>query len=275
MGYLTTSLGPHQCDWTSACWISFIILLHPYFHWQFLWLCPCCIHSHQGWSSAAWFPGLRPLLVIHSPLFILTKEGNFWVETYNRVSLIRPLFPILLNRIVVQRDSIAPCLRKQKPCSNMPVCQSLSGKMLSRLYCIFIIANQCVVIIEKHPLRYSMEINLTFPTLEYLGLMLMSSSHKNSNMTSCLLKQRRWSLLGMNWTPRAIASGHNNADKFSFPLMPYLTRLSSHIVPKVKKTDLPLFHFKKNHQQHLIINKNLNLVHRIQNLVKISTFSYQ
>ena len=146
--------------------------------------------------SAAWFPGLRPLLVTCSPLFILTKEGNFWVETYNHsscseVSLIKPLFPILFNRMVVQRDSIIPCLRKQKPCSNMPIYQSLSGKMLLRLHCTFIIANQCIIIIEKCPLRYSMEINLTFPTSEYLGFMLMSLSYKSSDTTSCLLKQRR------------------------------------------------------------------------------------
>ena len=54
----------------------------------------------------AWFPGLRPLLVTCSPLFILTEEGNFWVKTYNHsshpeVSLIRPPFPILLSRMVV------------------------------------------------------------------------------------------------------------------------------------------------------------------------------
>ena len=56
--------------------------------------------------STAWFLGLRLLLVTHSPLFVLTKEGNFWVGTYNHsshpeVSLIRPPFPILLNRMVV------------------------------------------------------------------------------------------------------------------------------------------------------------------------------
>ena len=154
-------------------------------------------------------------------------------------------------------------------------CLPNSGKMLLRLHCTFIIANQCIVIIGKHPLRYSVEINLTFPTLEYLGLMLMTLSHKSSNMTSCLLKQRRWSLLDMNQTPRAITSGHNNADKFSFPLMLYLTRLSSHAVPKVKKTDLPLFHFKKNYWQHLMTSKNLNLIHRIWNLIEIFIFSYQ
>ena len=157
----------------------------------------------------------------------------------------------------------------------MPVCQSLFGRMLLRLHCTFIITNQCVITIGKCPLRYSMEINLTFPTSEYLGLVPMSLSHKSSDTTSCLLKQRRWSLLDMNWTPRAIASGHNNADKFSFPLMPYLTRLSFHIVPKVKKMDLPLFHFKKNYWQHLMTSKNLNLVHRIWNLIEMSIFSYQ
>ena len=146
--------------------------------------------------SAAWFPGLRSSLVTCSPLFVLTKEGNFWVKTYNHsscpeVSLIRPLFSILLNRMVMQRDSIVPCLRKQKPCGNMPVCQSLSGKMLLRLHCTSIIGNQCIITIGKCPLRYSMKINQMFPTSEYLGLMLMSLSHKNSNMTSCLLKQMR------------------------------------------------------------------------------------
>ena len=146
--------------------------------------------------STAWFSRLRPLLVTCLPLFVLTEERNSWVETYNcsshpEVSLIRPPFSILLSRIVMQRDSIIPCLRKQKPCSNMPIYQSLSGKMLLRLHCIFIIANQCTVIIGKCSLRYSMEINLTFPTSEYLGLVLMSLSHKSSNMTSCLLKQRR------------------------------------------------------------------------------------
>ena len=44
---------------------------------------------------------------------------------------------------------------------------------------------------------------------------------------------------------------------------------------KGQKTDLPLFHFKKNYWQHLITSKNLNLVHKIQNLIEISTFSYQ
>ena len=53
--------------------------------------------------SAAWFLGLRSLLVTRSPLFILTEEENFWVGTYNHpscseVSLIRPLFPILLKQ---------------------------------------------------------------------------------------------------------------------------------------------------------------------------------
>ena len=148
---------------------------------------PQHFHSMVSWAKT---------LVTCSPLFILTEEGNFWVKTYNHSShpeesLIRPPFPILLNRMIMQRDSILPCLRKQKPCSNMPVCQSLYGKMLSRLYCIFIIANQCIIIIGKHSLRYSMEINLMFPTLEYLGLMLMSLSHKSSNITSCPLKQRR------------------------------------------------------------------------------------
>ena len=146
--------------------------------------------------STAWFPGLRSSLVTRSPLYILTKEGNFWVEIYNHsshpeISLIKPLFPILLNRMVMQRDSIVPCLRKQKPCGNMPVCQSLSGKMLLRPHCTSIIANQCIIIIGKHPLRYSMEINQMFPTSKYLGLVLMSLSHKSSDMTSCLLKQRR------------------------------------------------------------------------------------
>ena len=146
--------------------------------------------------SAAWFPGLRPSLVTRSPLFVLTEDRNFWVEIYNhssypKISLIRPLFPILLSRMVVQRDSIIPCLKKQKPCDNMPVCQSLSGRMLLRLHCTSIITNQCIIIIGKHPLRYTMEINLTFPTSGYLGLVLMSLSHKSSNMISCLLKQRR------------------------------------------------------------------------------------
>ena len=146
--------------------------------------------------STAWFPGLRPLLVTCSPLFILTEKGNFWIEIYNhsshpKVSLIRPPFPILLSRMVVQRDSIISCLRKQKSCGNMPVCQSLSGKMLLRLHCIFIIINQYVIIIGKCPLRYSMKINLIFPTSEYLRLMLMSLSHKSSDTTSYLLKQRR------------------------------------------------------------------------------------
>ena len=145
--------------------------------------------------SAALFPELRSLLVT-SPLFILTKEGNSWIKTYNcsshpEVSLIRPLFPILINRMVVQRDSIVPCLRKQKPCSNMPVCQSLSDKMLLKHHYISIIANQCVIIIGKHPLRYSMKTNLMFPTSEYLELVLMSLFHKSSDTTSCLLKQRR------------------------------------------------------------------------------------
>ena len=185
------------------------------------------------------------------------------------------LFPTFLNRMVVQRDSIVPCLRKQKPCSNMPVYQDLSGKMLSRLHCTCIIANQCIIIIGKCPLRYSMEINQMFPTSEYLRLMLMSLSHKSSNTISCLLKQRRWSLLDMNQIPRAIASGHNNADEFSFPPMLYSMRLSFHIVPKVKKMDLPLFHFKKNYWQHLMTSKNLNLIHRIWNLIKMSIFSYQ
>ena len=70
----------------------------------------------------------------------------------------------------------------------MPVCQNLSGKMLLRHHYIFIITNQCIIIIGKHPLKYSMEINLMFSTSEYLGLVLMSSSHKSSDMTSCLLK---------------------------------------------------------------------------------------
>ena len=70
----------------------------------------------------------------------------------------------------------------------MPVCQSLSGKMLLRHHCISIITNQCTVIIGKCPLRYSMETNLSFPTLEYLGLMLMSLSHKSNDMTNCLLR---------------------------------------------------------------------------------------
>ena len=157
----------------------------------------------------------------------------------------------------------------------MPVCQSLSGKMLLRLHYIFIITNQYIIIIGKYPLRYSMEINLMFPTSEYLELVLMSLSHKSSNMTSCLLKQRRWSLLDMNWIPRAITSGHNNADEFSFPLILYLMRLSSHIVSKVKKMDLSLFHFKKNYWQYLTTSKNPNLIHRIQNLIKTSTFYYK
>ena len=220
--------------------------------------------------STAWFLGLRPLLVTCLPLFVLTKKGNFWVKIYNlsscpEVSLIRPPFPILLSRMVMQRDSIVPYLRKHKPCSNIPVCQSLSGKMLLRLHCIFIITNQCIVIIGKHPLRYSMEINLTFPTSEYLGLVLMSLSHKSSDMTSCLLKQRRWSLLGRTKYQGLITFGHNNTDDFSFPLMPYLIRLSSHTVSKIKK----------NYWQHLMTSKNLNFIHRIWNLIEISTFSYQ
>ena len=81
--------------------------------------------------------------------------------------------------------------------------------------------------------------------------------------------------MDMNQISRVIAFGHNNADEFSFPLMLYLTRLPSHIVPKVKKMDLQLFHFKKNYWQHLTISKNLNLVHRIWNLIEISIFSYQ
>ena len=146
--------------------------------------------------SAAWFPGLRLLLVTRSPLFILTEEGNFWVETYKcssrpEVSLIRPQFPILLSRMVEQRGSIELCLRKQKPCGNMPVCQSLSGKMLSRHHCMFTIANQCIVTIGKRPLRSSMEINPMFPTSEYLGLVLMSLSRQSSDTTNYLLRPRR------------------------------------------------------------------------------------
>ena len=55
MGYQTTSLGPHWCGWTYACWTLFTVLLYLYLYWWFLWLCPCCIHLHQGCSSTA-FP---------------------------------------------------------------------------------------------------------------------------------------------------------------------------------------------------------------------------
>ena len=130
------------------------------------------LHSFAPWmqfhsSFTAWFPGLRPSLVTCSPLYILTKKGNFWIKIYNyssypEISLIRPLFPILLSRMVVQRDSIVPCLREQKPCGNIPICQSLSGKMLLRPHCTSIIANQCIIIIGKCPLKYSMEINQCF-----------------------------------------------------------------------------------------------------------------
>ena len=145
--------------------------------------------------STPWFLGLRPSLVTHSPLFVLTEEGNFWVKTYNCFLIQRyhssDLYFPHSSAEWSCRNLIVPCLRKQKPCGNMPICQSLSGKMLLRLHCTSIITSQCVIIFGKYPLRYSMEINQTFPTSEYLGLMLMSSSHKSSDMTSCLLKQRR------------------------------------------------------------------------------------
>ena len=57
-----------------------------------------------------WFPGLRPLLVTHLPLYVRTMGGNLWLESYNhssrpKESLTRPLFHIHPSKMVMQRGS--------------------------------------------------------------------------------------------------------------------------------------------------------------------------
>ena len=146
--------------------------------------------------SRLWCPGLRPLLVFRSPLYVQTEGGNLWLENYNRssvpeMSLIRHLFLIHPNRMVVQRGSIELCLKKQKPFVSMLVCHDPSGKMLVKLHCIFITDNPCVVMIERHPLNLSMKINLMFHTLGFLEHVLTFGYHPNNDGTSYLLNQRR------------------------------------------------------------------------------------
>ena len=141
--------------------------------------------------SRLWYLGLKPLLVTRSPLYIQTEGGNSWLGNYNRssipeVSLTRHLFLIHPNKTVVQRGSIALCLRKQKPYAYMLVCHDLSGKTLVKLHCIFITDSPCVVMNGERPLNLSMETNLMFPTLGFLGHVLTSGYHQNSNKTSCL-----------------------------------------------------------------------------------------
>jgi len=109
----------------------------------------------------------------HSPLYVQTEGGNLWLGCFScsfspEGSCIRCWFLIPLNRMVVQRDSIELCLRKQKPFSNMHVCLVPFGKTLLRLHCIYIIDNQCIVMNGRHPLNNSMETNLMFPISGYL-----------------------------------------------------------------------------------------------------------
>ena len=139
-----------------------------------------------------WYLWLKPSLVTHSPLYVQTVGGNLWLGNYNHssipgVSLTRHLFLIHSNKMVMQRVSIKLCLKKQKPYTNMLVCHDLSGKMLLKPLCIFTIDNPCVVMIGRHPFNLSMETNLMFPTLGFLGHMFMFGYHPNNNKTSCLL----------------------------------------------------------------------------------------
>jgi len=91
-----------------------------------------------------------------------SNKRNLWLECYNcsfssEALHIRPLFLTPLSRVVMQRDSIELCLKKQKPFTNMHVCHILFGRMLLRLHSIFIINNQCIVMNERYPLNNSVE----------------------------------------------------------------------------------------------------------------------
>ena len=108
--------------------------------------------------------------------------GGVWLGDYNcsfnpEVLLTRHLFPIHPNRMDMQRGSIELCLKKQKPYTNMLVCHNISGMMLLKLHCIFIIDNPCVIMIRRHSLNHSMETNLMFLTLGFLEHVLTFGYH--------------------------------------------------------------------------------------------------
>ena len=152
-----------------------------------------------------WLTGLRPSLVNWSPLYVQTKGGNSWAKSFKcsfhpEALHIKLQLPIHPSKTVVQRGLIELCLKKLKPYDNMLVCLDPSGKMQLKQPCISTTDNPCVIINGRHPLKCSMEINLMFHTLGYLAHMLTCSYPQNSDKISCLLRLRRWYLLGMNLT---------------------------------------------------------------------------
>ena len=228
-----------------------------------------------------WYPGLKSLLVTHSPLYVQTEGGNSWLGNYNRssvpeVSPTRHLFPIHPNKMVMQRGSIELCLKKQKPYAYMLVCHDPSGKMLVKLHCIFIIDNLCIVVIGRHPLNLSMETNLMFLILGFSEHELMFGYHPNSDKTSCLLNQRRRPLLVMKQTLKAIAFGRKREDEYSCPPMPYSMTKSFLIVPEIKPMDIPLFLLKmKICSQHLLTyHRTIIEIIGIRNPLEISMSPY-
>ena len=112
-----------------------------------------------------------------------------------------------------------------------------------------------------------------FHTLEYLAHMLTCSYLQSLDEISCLLRLRRWYLLGMNLTQRDITSGQLHNIECLFRLMHYLIKQSFHFVPEIKQMDLPLFLLKKNDQQHMT-NLPQRKLEGIQNPLEITIYKF-
>ena len=195
-------LGPHGPYWSHACETLLLSMLHSHVYWwlssyslvAFLRHKDAILQHFMAMVSWAETCTGHMLTSVHSDC-----GAHLWLESLKcsscpKESHIRHLFLIHPSKMVMQRGSTKLCLKKQKQCAIMPICQNPFGKMLLKPHYIFITNNWCIVMIERCPLNHSMETNWMFLILGFLEHSHKSGFIQIKDKTSCLLNQRRWSL---------------------------------------------------------------------------------